>query len=82
MGKPDPIVYTSAMELIGLVPDQVLAIGDSLEHDISGLHTPLYSTSLSFLPIRLSCLPYGPSFNHNILLSSNIRRRALARFMT
>lgn len=36
MGKPDPIVYRSAMELIGLSPDQVLAVGDSLEHDIYG----------------------------------------------
>lgn len=36
MGKPDPIVYVSAMELIGLAPDQVLAVGDSLEHDIYG----------------------------------------------
>lgn len=37
MGKPDPIVYRSAMELIGLSPDQVLAVGDSLEHDIYGM---------------------------------------------
>ena len=36
MGKPDPIVYLAAMEMIGLAPDQVLAVGDSLEHDISG----------------------------------------------
>lgn len=36
MGKPDPIIYTSAMKLIGLTPDQVLAVGDSLEHDIYG----------------------------------------------
>lgn len=36
MGKPDPIVYISAMKLIGLESSEVLAVGDSLEHDISG----------------------------------------------
>ena len=36
MGKPDAIIYKSAMELVGLSQDQVLAIGDSLEHDIKG----------------------------------------------
>lgn len=36
MGKPDPLVYISAMELMGLEPQEVLAVGDSLEHDISG----------------------------------------------
>lgn len=36
MGKPDPIIYRSAMEIMGLEPTNMLAIGDSLEHDISG----------------------------------------------
>jgi len=36
MGKPDPVIYIAAMELIGLEKDEVLAVGDSLEHDISG----------------------------------------------
>lgn len=36
MGKPDPIIYKSAMELIGLSENEIVAIGDSLEHDING----------------------------------------------
>lgn len=36
MGKPDPIIYEAAMEVMGLAANEVLAVGDSLEHDISG----------------------------------------------
>ena len=36
MGKPDAVIYTSAMEMVGLANDAVIAIGDSLEHDIAG----------------------------------------------
>ena len=36
MGKPDPIIYEAAMSLLGLDASEVLAIGDSLEHDIKG----------------------------------------------
>ncbi len=42
MGKPDPVIYIAAMELIGLGKDEVLAVGDSLEHDISGKTIRLY----------------------------------------
>ncbi len=38
LGKPAPIIYESAMQLLGLTdPREVVAIGDSLEHDIAGL---------------------------------------------
>lgn len=39
MGKPDPIIYSAAREMLpGAAgdPQQWLAIGDSLEHDIAG----------------------------------------------
>lgn len=36
MGKPDPIIYDRALEMLGLHPEDVIAIGDSLEHDIFG----------------------------------------------
>ena len=37
MGKPDPVIYQAAMSALGgLRPSEVLAIGDSLEHDIAG----------------------------------------------
>jgi ribonucleotide monophosphatase NagD (HAD superfamily) len=43
MGKPDPIIYTAAQELLpagaasaAADPQQWLAIGDSLEHDVAG----------------------------------------------
>lgn len=39
MGKPDPIIYQAAMQLLPDAeadPRSWLAIGDSLEHDIAG----------------------------------------------
>ena len=36
MGKPDPIIYEIAMHDLGLPPHEVLAVGDSTEHDIAG----------------------------------------------
>lgn len=36
MGKPAPVIYEAALQQLGLEASQVLAIGDSLEHDIAG----------------------------------------------
>ncbi len=36
MGKPAPIIYDSARQQLGLAPSEVIAIGDSLEHDVAG----------------------------------------------
>lgn len=36
MGKPAPIIYEVALRMLGLAPEEVVAIGDSLEHDIAG----------------------------------------------
>jgi HAD superfamily hydrolase (TIGR01459 family) len=36
LGKPDPAIYQPVLERLGLPPDQVLAVGDSLRTDIAG----------------------------------------------
>lgn len=36
MGKPGSIIYRLALDHLALDPGEVLAIGDSLEHDILG----------------------------------------------
>jgi putative hydrolase of the HAD superfamily len=34
--KPEPRIFQAATEALGLSPDQVLHVGDSLEHDVMG----------------------------------------------
>eukprot|EP00803_Ostreobium_quekettii_P001730 evm.model.scf_924.3 EVM.evm.TU.scf_924.3 scf_924:25804-28782(-) len=36
MGKPSPIVYRASLEMLDLAESQVIAVGDSMEHDIKG----------------------------------------------
>ena len=36
MGKPAPIIYAAALAMLQLPAEQVIAVGDSLEHDIGG----------------------------------------------
>ena len=36
LGKPDPAIYQPILEQMGLPPDRVLAVGDSLRTDIAG----------------------------------------------
>jgi HAD superfamily hydrolase (TIGR01459 family) len=36
LGKPDPAIYRPVLEKLGLPPDEVLAVGDSLHTDIAG----------------------------------------------
>ena len=36
LGKPDPAIYQPVLELLGLPPGDVLAVGDSLRTDIAG----------------------------------------------
>lgn len=36
LGKPDPAIYQPVLQLIGLPPDRVLAVGDALRTDIAG----------------------------------------------
>ena len=36
LGKPGIAIYEAAMEMLGLKPEQLVAVGDSLQHDIAG----------------------------------------------
>lgn len=36
LGKPDPAIYDAALQLLGLSPNRVLAVGDALATDIAG----------------------------------------------
>ena len=36
MGKPAPVIYAAALEMLQLPPTDVVAVGDSLAHDIAG----------------------------------------------
>ncbi|GFR42665.1 hypothetical protein Agub_g3602, partial [Astrephomene gubernaculifera] len=36
MGKPAALIYSAAGAALGLGPGELLAVGDSLEHDIAG----------------------------------------------
>ena len=36
MGKPDPIIYEVALDMLQLPRESIVAIGDSLQHDIQG----------------------------------------------
>ncbi|KAG2423639.1 hypothetical protein HXX76_015156 [Chlamydomonas incerta] len=36
MGKPAPVIYTACAEVLDLPPHELLAVGDSLEHDVAG----------------------------------------------
>jgi HAD superfamily hydrolase (TIGR01459 family) len=36
LGKPDPAIYQPVLEQLGLPPDEVLAVGDSLRTDVAG----------------------------------------------
>ena len=36
LGKPDPAIYQPVLEVLGLPPDRVLAVGDALRTDIAG----------------------------------------------
>jgi HAD superfamily hydrolase (TIGR01459 family) len=36
LGKPDPAIYQPVLDQLGLPPEEVLAVGDSLRTDIAG----------------------------------------------
>ncbi len=38
VGKPDPRIFTAALDAIGVAPDAAVMIGDSLPRDIRGAH--------------------------------------------
>jgi len=38
IGKPEPLLYQMALKMLGVLPEQTLAVGDRLETDIAGAH--------------------------------------------
>ena len=44
MGKPVPIIYNVALDMLQLPTESIVAIGDSLQHDIQGMKTLLQLT--------------------------------------
>lgn len=36
MGKPDPVIYDVALDMLNIPKEHILAVGDSLQHDIQG----------------------------------------------
>ena len=64
MGKPDPVIYKVALEMLQLPKEKVIAIGDSLQHDIQG--SPL-KTAAFRVHIDCNVVPYtlcGSSSSH------------------
>lgn len=39
MGKPNKIIYNTAMEMVGVEASECIAVGDSLHHDIKGANS-------------------------------------------
>ena len=46
-GKPDAIVYEEAMKMLDLPADEVLGIGDSIEHDIQGQASLIFTLDIA-----------------------------------
>lgn len=51
MGKPDPVIYDVALDMWDLPKECVLAIGDSLQHDIQGTACDTTASTVSAPPI-------------------------------
>ncbi|KAE8663104.1 pyridoxal phosphate phosphatase-like isoform X3 [Hibiscus syriacus] len=47
MGKPDKIIYESAMAIVGVEASNSIAVGDSLHHDIKGANAAGIQSALS-----------------------------------
>ena len=52
MGKPDPVIYDVALDMWDVPKECVLAIGDSLQHDIQGTAHETTASAIS----RPNCL--------------------------
>ncbi|MGZ8094765.1 MAG: HAD-IIA family hydrolase [Methylosarcina sp.] len=66
IGKPEPIMYQQAMNLLGSAPSETLAIGDRLETDIlgavrAGIRSLMVLTGISTLE-DLETVDYAPTW--------------------
>ena len=53
MGKPDPVIYDVALDMLQLPKESVLAIGDSLQHDIQGNSRAAFVNPLHIIKLHL-----------------------------
>ena len=49
MGKPDPVMYDVALDMLNLPREHILAVGDSLHHDIQGWAHAFAASTVSLL---------------------------------
>ena len=58
-GKPGRRVFEAMREMLGVEPDRILMVGDSLEHDIAGAHAAGWDSLLVFGGIFRDAAPDG-----------------------
>lgn len=64
MGKPGPLIYKAAASMLNLPAEEVLVVGDSLEHDIRGANENGMDSLLicsGILASDLNVSPFSPS---------------------
>ena len=65
LGKPGIAIYKAAMEVLGLKPEQLVAVGDSLQHDIAGALLGACQAQPATLPPSLCVLAvFGSAVQH------------------
>ena len=74
LGKPAPVIYEAAMDIMGLPADQVLAVGDSISHDVKGVPALVLRNSNSTwwltLPASMQALRQQVSTPCSLLVAS------------
>lgn len=50
MGKPDPVIYDVALDILNIPKEHILAVGDSLQHDIQGWAHDISASTVSHAP--------------------------------
>lgn len=55
MGKPDPIIYNVALDMLQLPTESIVAIGDSLQHDIQGMYEDILAVDRCSLVRPCNC---------------------------
>ena len=56
LGKPAAVLYEEALRMLGLRKDEVLAIGDSLQHDVAGAAAPVAARARACRHVTRICL--------------------------
>ena len=56
MGKPDPVIYDVALDMLKVPKELVLAVGDSLQHDIQGWAYNITASTVLHAPGATLCV--------------------------